>query len=655
MLRTCLVAVIAAISIGPSVIADEPGFSGAVKDTAGNLLAGVEILVIVPSTSSDLVQPLATVRSNTEGRFLFQDLEAGAYQIAAVKRGYRTHIGQINTRIDQWIQLVLHPQARLEQSGLPTPEDDAWALRLPRRNILRETDAVLPEFEMAAARRPAFSDLPVNLRVDQLFKVATDLPRVPKDDSVVQGIETRLNVVVPLGNRGMVSADGSRERLKNSRFFDGAAPAGRDADRLGGQFSYETSIDTRVRVEAEYAGRNARWSADEEVAPALDHRLESWRGALGFEKQFSASTHLLLAVDYAYGSLSVPVHLANQVPMLDPRSSNRAFAGSGILHRIGERGRRFELGFDVGHLDLSAPNLYATSDRALLQFSGVPGWTGGFRARETWDLASRFSLIYGVGYRHVVRDTDASLWTPHLGGQLKLEALQLQWIATYYGSDDWEPTVTPTGGRGQGRNLGYEAAIELPLARNMKLTGSLESRPMTADRRHAGIRDSVSVAGPGYVTDGNATLERNRVALTRETPTLFLFAEVSRTVMDGSVAAVLAYDLPFQEIADRDLDYNNGRLGMRFVPQGTLVTLDLREVRESRAALPDADSGQRQIELTLVQDVLQRDDLGRWRFLMSLSMAEWTSGDPGDLRQIASADRLDSTDGRLSAGLSLEF
>ena len=99
MLRTFLIAVIAAISIGPSVIADEPGFSGAVKDTAGKLLAGVEILVIVPSTSSDLVQPLATVRSNTEGRFMFQDLEAGAYQIAAVKRGYRTYIGQINTRI----------------------------------------------------------------------------------------------------------------------------------------------------------------------------------------------------------------------------------------------------------------------------------------------------------------------------------------------------------------------------------------------------------------------------------------------------------------------------------------------------------------------------------------------------------------------------
>ena len=649
-------ALLTALSIGSSAIAGEPGFSGAVKDTAGKLLAGVEILVIAPTTSSNPVRPVATVRSDAEGRFLVQPLAAGAYQIAAVKRGYRTYIGQVNTRVDQWIQLVLYPQARLDEAGLPTPEDDAWGLRLPRRNILRETDAVLPEFEMASARRPTLSNLPINLKVDQLFKVATDLQRAPQDDSVVQGFETKLDVTVPLGTRGRVSADGSRERLKDSRFFDGSAPTSRESDRLSAQFFYDTSIDTRVRVEAEYAGRSARWSPREGVAPALDHDQESWRGAIGFEKQFDAATHLLVALDYAHADLSLPVDQANQVSPLDPLSSNRAFTGSGTLTRTGERGRRFELDFDVGHLDLSSPNLYATSDRALLHFSGLPGWTGGFRARQTWDLTERFSLIYGIGYRHVVRDTDASLWTPHLGGQLKLEPLQVQWIATYYGVDDWSTNLSPsTDGWAPRRHLGYEAAVEFPLAKNMTLSGSLESLPLTADRLNNGVGDPISFTGPGYVTDGNATLARNRVALTRETPALLLFAELSHAVIDGSVAAVLAYDLPFQAIAERNLGYNGGRLGLRFIPQGTLVTLDLREVRESRNAMPESDSSQRQVELTLVQDVLQRDDLGRWRFLMSLSMAEWTAGDPADLRQIASAERFDATDGRLSAGLSLEF
>ncbi|TDI50248.1 MAG: carboxypeptidase regulatory-like domain-containing protein [Acidobacteria bacterium] len=655
MIRTLLMALLAALSVGPSVSAGGPGFSGAVKDAAGNLLVGVEILVIAPAISSNPVRPVATVRSDAEGRFLVERLEAGAYQIVAVKRGYRTYIGRVNTRVDQWIQLVLYPQARLDAARLSVPDDDAWALRLPRRNILRETAAVLPEFELAAAPRPALLDLPVNLKVDQLFKVATDLQRAPQDDSVVQGFETRLNVTVPLGVRGRVSADGSRERLTDSRFADDSAPTRLESDRLSAQFSYDTSISTRIGVEAAYAGRSARWSPREGVAPALDHDQASWRGAVGFEKQFGAATHLLVALDYASSTLSLPVDLANQVEALDPLSSNRAFTGSGTLTRTGERGRRFELDFNLRHLDLSSPNLYATSNQALLNFSGLPGWTGGIRARETRDLAQRFSLIYGIGYRHVVRDTDSSLWTPHLGGWLKLEPLQVRWIATYYGVDGRSANRSPTGGWSPRRHVGYEAAIEWPLAKNTTLRGSLESRPLMTHRLDNGIGDPVPVAGPVYVTDGNATLARNRVALTRRTPTLLLFAEVSRGVIDGSVAAVLAYDLPFQEIADRNLSYLNGRLGLRFIPQGTLVTLELRGVQESRKAMPASDSAQRHVELTLVQDVLQRDDLGRWRFLVSLSVAEWTAGDPDDLRQIASADRLDATDSRLSAGLSLEF
>jgi len=656
MIRTFLIAILAALSVGPAVNAGEPGFSGAVKDAAGNLLAGVEILIIAPTTSSNPVHPVATVLSDAEGRFLVERLEAGAYQIAALKRGYRTYIGQVNTRVDRWVQLVLYPQAHLDGSGLSVPDDDSWALRLPRRNILRETDAVSQEFEMVAARPPAVSNLPVNLKVDQLFKVATDPQRASHDDAMIQGFETRLNVNVPLGNRGEVSADGSHERLTNSRSAGGSAPTRRESDQLNARFSYDTSSSTRIEVEAEYADRSARWPLREGVAAGLDHDQESWRGAVGFEKRFDASTRLLVALDYASSNLVLPVDLANQVSALDRLSSNRALTGSGNLTRIGERGRRFELDFDVRHLGLSSPKLYATSGRTLLHFSGLPGWTGGIRVRETWDLAQRFSLIYGVGYRHAVRDTDASLWTPHLGGRLKLQPLNLQWIVTYYGDDGWSANLSPsTAGREPRDPLGYEAAVELPLTKNLTLSGSLESRPLTADRLDTGIGNPVSVARPVYVTDGNATLVRNRVALTHKTPEFLLFAEVSQAALDGSVAAVLTYDLPFQEIADRYLSYHNGRLGLLFVPQGTLVTLELRAIEESRRAMPESDSEQRQVELTLVQDVLQRDDLGRWRFLMSLSVAEWIAGDPDDLRQIASTDRLKATDSRLSAGLSLEF
>jgi len=646
-------ALLAALLTGPATLGADAGFSGAVQDTVGNVLADVEILIIAPITSSEPVRPLATVRTDFQGKFLVERLQAGAYQIAAIKRGYRTYIGQVNTRVDRWIQLVLQPQTRLDADGVPLPEDDAWALRLPRRNILRETEAVLPTFETRPSKRPAISDLPVSLQVDQLFKVATDLQRAPQDESVVQGIETRLSVAVPLGHRGDVSAELHREQLANSKFFDGSAPASRESDGLSAKFSYETSVDTRISVEAEYASRGARWFPQDGVAPALNHKQESWRGAVGFEKRFADSTQLLVGLDYASSALRLP-DAEFYFPTLEPAPGNQAIEGFGRLTYHGQSGRHFELDFNVRHLDLSAANLYASSGRALLDFSGQAGWTGDIRARETRNLAQRFSLIYGIGYRQAVhdRDEDASLLTPHLGGLLRFEPLQLQWIATYYGIGDWNAGSGATGGPWETRRrLGYEAALEMSLANNLTLSGSHESHPVMANR----IESPTAVIGPVYLTDGNATLAQNRLALTREIGGLMLFAEFGQGAIEGSVAAALPYDLPFQRIADRDLHYHNGRVGLRFVPQGTVVTLELREIEESRRANPESESGQRLVELTLSQDLIQREDLGRWRFLMGLSMAELTAGDPEDLRQIFSADRLDTTDGRLSAGLSLEF
>ena len=96
-------------------------------------------------------------------------------------------------------------------------------------------------------------------------------------------------------------------------------------------------------------------------------------------------------------------------------------------------------------------------------------------------------------------------------------------------------------------------------------------------------------------------------------------------------------------------------LGLRFLEQGTLVTLDLIDVRESRQAMPMVGSTHRSVGLTLSQDLPRSEELGRWRFLMGLSMDDTSSGDPDDLRQIATTERLETTDARLSAGLSLEF
>ena len=647
---------LAVFLFGLPPLAAEPGFSGAVQDTLGNVLAEVEVLVIAPATTSGPLRPVATVRTDVQGRFLIERLEAGAYQIAAIKRGYHTYIGQIDTQVDRWIQLVLHPQAGLLEAGDPLPEDPRWALRLPRRNILRETEPVLLAMDTSTPDRPRLAALPIRLKVDQLFKVATDLQRAPDDEAVVQGMETRLEVAADLGTRGRLAAEGSRERLANSRFFDGSAPTSRARDHLRATASYETSIDTRLNAEIDYARRGASWDQRDGYALALDHEQNTWHGAVGFEKQLDAATSLLLAIDYAVSDLSFPGVSPGLLPVDETSWQNRAVDGSGRLARTRRDGQRFELDFHVRHLDLSTAGLRATAGLIGPDFDGLAGWTATVRARETRDLSNRFSLTYGVGVRHALRETDVSLVTPHLGGRWQFDPVQLHVLATYFGVGNWSDEAPGTFDRWKPRNrVGFEAAFEVPLGSGLTLSGSHESAPLMADRIDRRSGDLIAVVGPIYVTDGNASRELSRITLTRESPALAVFAEIAQGEIDGTVAAALPYDLPFQELSDRNLAYHNGRIGLRFVPQGTLVTLELRQVQESRNAVQQADSAHRFVEFTLSQDLMRRDDLGHWRFLMGLRMAELTSGDPEDLRQIASPAALESTDGRLTAGLSVEF
>ena len=628
----------------PATTAAEPAFSGAVKDVLGNVLAEVEVLVIMPSSVAGEVLPVATVRTDDAGRFLIQQLDGGSYQIAAIKRGYRTYIGQVDTQVDRWVQLVLYPQSSAEAAGVPIPEDSSWALRLPRRNILRDEGLVVARLEPEPPSRPTFSELPVTLRVDQLFKVATDLQLVPGDDSVVQGTQTHVNVGADLGRRGRVSIDGMLERLADSKFFDGSAPTARDRDQVHVGMVYETSVDSRVSADVDYSKNEARWEPRDGVPPAVDHEQATVLGRVAYDQQFGPATKMTLAADWAVSEMTFPAITPGATPNHGSIWNNRSFGGSGNIKRVGASGRRLEIDFDVRHFDPSSAGLRATDRGPVSAFDGMEGWTAGVHAREARDLSENFSLVYGVGYRRAMSGDDAALFTPQVGGRLDLESLQFDWVATVFSvqGERWQPQKT----------VGYETELEVPFGDNVSMSVAHEFTPVLGDRLDRRPAELVAMV---FVTDGNAALERSRLALYHRTAAVHLVAAVSRGSIDGSVAAVLPYDLSFQELADRNLDYRSGMVGLRFLEQGTLVTLDLIDVQESRQAMPMADSSHRSVGLTLSQDLPRREELGRWRFLMGLSMDDTSSGDPDDLRQIATTERLETTDARLSAGLSLEF
>ena len=59
--------------------------SGSVRDTVGNVLSGVEVLVV---ETRGAASPLATTLSNRDGEFRVPGLVPGLYRIAALKEGY---------------------------------------------------------------------------------------------------------------------------------------------------------------------------------------------------------------------------------------------------------------------------------------------------------------------------------------------------------------------------------------------------------------------------------------------------------------------------------------------------------------------------------------------------------------------------------------
>ena len=115
--------------------ADDPSaFTGTVRDSLGNVLAGVEILFVeIPSRQ---FTPSAVTHSDRKGRFEVARLLAGHYRIAALKQGYRTFIGQVDTVVQDSVEVVLRPALELDEESLP--KNASWGLRIPRRGMLHE-------------------------------------------------------------------------------------------------------------------------------------------------------------------------------------------------------------------------------------------------------------------------------------------------------------------------------------------------------------------------------------------------------------------------------------------------------------------------------------------------------------------------------------
>jgi hypothetical protein len=626
------------------------GFEGLVRDSFGNVVSDVEILfisVLDPLSTS----PQASVRTDAAGRFKVASLHAGSYQVAAIKAGYRTLLSQVHTDSGRWLPMVLMPEATALEQGVPLPQDRRWGLRLPRRHLLRETKPAIAqrmpfvESTLADSESPS-SDL--QIRVDQYVQVMTDLRRLPEDEPVLQGLATRLQLNGVIGPRAQLGAQAQRQRLSSSKYLGrNSATTSRSQDRLSASLDYELSSVAEIDADLRFTRRSARWSPRElPGAEALDHDVDDWQAQIVYQQMVGTSSTWESELQIDSSELEI-LNGPNGFTSLQQRAwslQNRFTMQRTSRHRM-----KWQLGWtQLDTVDPQQRQLRATPIDGSPSAIRRDGSQLALTAQHTMQLDSRWALLYGGHWSQALHTVahptgnDDALLAPEIGFRLTTREIALQWVATYF---DSEPLT----------ELGFKAQVEWLIDPMTELQVEWVEEPTMRATALSSPPQAVSSATP-YVTDGDVARSQARVTLRGRIPALDWFAELGVGQLQGSVAAVMPYDLPFQELNQRDLEFLSGRFGLTLVPYGTSLSIALQQMKESVDVL-DHDRGatHRSIEFALAQRVMQRDDLGQWRFLLALSLARLASDDAGQLRQVVSTEPLQSTDGRLTAGLSLEF
>jgi hypothetical protein len=663
-----LVLLAIALAVWSSASADAPigaELSGRVRDLLGQRIPDVEILVVSPSSGGN---PIAAARSDAAGLFSVSGLAPGLYRVAALKGGYLTFLGQVNTRVDNWLDVIMRPAAvAASNAGATLPEDVTWALRLPRRSLLRETEAeVVPAGGFPAEDRQAgdsFSDSSLRVQVEQLFA----LRRGPRPDAGAapggQGAETRLSVASALGQRGSIRFRGAHESFDTTRSRgDSGSSASQGAVNASVDFVCDTGRDSRVAVEAFYNERDFRLASEN---PGIEGGAErrgrrSWGYDAAWSTQLDAASNLALEVDFLESRLDLAAELLElPAPSSSEPVSHRSVGAAGSYETLAAGGHQLEVDFRARLVRSPLPALRAPSGELRVDPQAVSGWSVGLEAQDTWRVSGPFALVYGLGYRHSLASRDVSLVVPRVGGSWSIDELALSFLVSYHRVDSWggaDRDVASLVFRPAG-SLGYEAQLELPLGDRLRLRGATRSAPIQLESS-AGTRGAEATEfQPAYLTDGNASVDEDRVALIREGAGVRAFLELISGRAEGNVAPVLPVTMPFQWLSESSLRYRNGRLGLRVAASGTDLLLDYREVAERLAGLETTgiDYEQQSLELRVAQDLMRLRSLGDWRFLLALRMGSQDGESSDEWSSTSDARLLSAPEREMSAGLSVLF
>jgi hypothetical protein len=639
-------------ALSPAEAADLGEFSGSVRDNLGNLLEDVEVLVIA---STSRIDPDASTRSDLQGRFRIANLAPGRYRLIALKKGYSTFIASVNTRAQSWIDVILHPAPRSGEERPPSmPKDASWALRLPETSILRDIDpASAEQAEDEAPERLALSDY-LQLRVDQLFALQV----IPSGEGDRQphmtGRETRLVLASALGERGQMELQAAQEGYDSAYYgSEEATSASRGASVVGMDLSYDIGPENEIALSAFHSRHDMSYAplSEGSATPPASHERKTWGYDAGWSRQLDDLSNLDLEIDYRESSLRIAEG--------EPEVGERSMGASGSYVTLTAPRHQVEVDFQARMLDSPEAASLALAESSSRLSYGLSGLCVGVEARDNWFITGPFTLLYGLGYKHASTSTESSVIVPRLGGTWSAERLVLSFLVSYHHLAAWgeaedspsERTFRPAG------RLGYEAAVELPLALGFRLTGSSSYSPIDLtfpDYPAGDLRPSSSSV---YLTDGNAAVDRRAVAIVREGGGSRIYLELVGGEVEGRIAPTLPMQLPIRLLYDGRLRFTTGRMGLLIPASGTDLRLDYRRLVgwSAEAERQAPDSVQRSLELHVAQDLMRARALGNWRFLAALRVASLEGGYDEEVVLAGNRTLLDSQNHQLSAGLSVMF
>ncbi len=646
------VAVTAAIGVA--------GVHGVVRDTLGGAVGDVEILFLDAEVSA---APAVRVLSDADGRFSVASLVPGLYRVAAVKRGYRVYLGEVDTVLRSTLDVVMHPLPRPGEPGSEwVPPSAAWALRVPRRGLLQDVEAesLLAARFASAEHAPDASLLGDSLQgqVEQSFAIAAAKPG--DWSGGVQGTETRMRLDGLVGERARLSLGGHRTRLDDGVT---AAPARRDSSGVRLGLHYQTSLDTDLSVNAFYGRRDFDLAPSSDAGGSLATAERSWGYDAAWSKQLSSLSRLELGVEYRDASVELPAVGSASAPGGPSAVTNRTVGATGSYVGIPGPGHEVKLAFRARYIDLPL----ATSRPATIESAAFPGDNAGFsvglNAEDSWSVAAPWTLVYGMGYRHVLADRDLAVLVPEVGGVYAAGPLAMRVVVSYHASSSWDrPAVQTLDVRDPVHEnaFGYEAGIEAAFPAAVRVRGDVAYTPLVGDP-FGQTTDATGTLRPMFLSDGTASLHQISGTLTRDAASCSLSLQVRRGSVDGLVAGILPYDAPYQFLTPSHLRFRTTRLGVRVPASGTDVTLEYRRIvdrpDDGDPLAATRPGTQVQGEVRLLQDLARLDTGATWRFLLvvqvaALDGAERDSDAPTAPPWYAYVPR---SHGQINAGVSVAF